>query len=147
MNWFQRRRLAWREVLNWFFIRRTIRKNLKNQDWEKFGLRTGYVGQIYTVISLRKEDMGEEEMVQRMKIVQKIEPMNKYLESLDLAEIVYPEIVKLPESRSWLIVYWPLWRFFSLWRLIFQIIAVIFVWLVWGWLNLSEHISTLINNI
>jgi len=122
MNWFRRRRLAWREVINWFFIRKTIRKNSETPEWKKFGLRTGYVAQIYTVISLRKEDMGEEEMVQRMKVIQKIEPMNKYLESLGLSEIVYPEIVQLPESRSWLIIYWPIWTYFSIWRFIFQVI-------------------------
>ena len=122
MNWFQRRRLAWREVINWFFIRRTIKKNKGTDEWKKFELRTGYVAQIYTVISLRKEDMGEEDMVQRMKVIQRIEPMNKYLERLGLSEIVYPEIVQLPESRSWLIIYWPLWTYFSIWRFIFQII-------------------------
>lgn len=124
MNWFQRRRLAIREVINWFFVRKTIKKNKDSEEWEKFGLRNGYVAQIYTVISLRKEDMGEEEMVQRMKVIQRIEPMNKYLESLGLSEIVYPEIVQLPESRSWLIIYWPLWTYFSFWRLIFQIITL-----------------------
>jgi len=122
MNWFRRRRLAWREVINWFFIRKTIRKNSETPEWKKFALRTGYVAQIYTVISLRKEDMGEEEMIQRMKVIQKIEPMNKYLESLGLSEIVYPEIVQLPESRSWLIIYWPIWTYFSIWRFIFQVI-------------------------
>jgi len=104
MNWFKRRILAMREVRNWFFIRKTIRTSKKVEEWDKFNLRSGYVGQIYTVVNLRKEDMGEEQMVQRMKIIQQIEPLNTYLESLGLSEIIYPEIVKLEESRSWLII-------------------------------------------
>lgn len=122
MNWFKRRILAMREVRNWFFIRKTIRTSKKVEEWDKFNPRSGYVGQIYTVVNLRKEDMGEEQMVQRMKIIQQIEPLNTYLESLGLSEIIYPEIVKLEESRSWLIIYWPMWVHFSIWRLIFQVI-------------------------
>jgi len=129
MNWFQRRIEGWREVSNWFFIRRVIRKNKDTELWKKFDLRTGYVNQIYTVISLRKEDMGEEEMVQRMKVMEKIEPMNRYLESLNLSEVIYPEIVKLPDSQSWLIVYWHLRNYFSFWRLVLQILGGVGVYL------------------
>lgn len=118
MNWFQRRILAFREVINWFAIRKQIKSERKSEPWKKYGLDYGWVNQIYTIISLRKEDMGEEEMVQRMKVLQKIEPINKYLDSLNLSELVYPEINKIPESRSWLIVYWPIFEHFSVWRTI-----------------------------
>lgn len=124
MNWLQRTLLAIREVSNWFYIRRIIRGERKSERWQEFGLRTGYVGQIYTVISLREEDMGEEEMVQRMRVVEKIEPIGKYLDSLGLSEIIYPEIVFIPNTRSWLVVFWPLNNYFSLWRLIFWILGI-----------------------
>lgn len=143
MNWIQRRIQGFREVRNWFFIRKTIKQQKKTQSWEDFGLRNGYVGQIFTVINLRKEDMGEEEMVQRMKVIQKMEPMNRYIESLGLSEIVYPEIVKLPESRSWLVVYWPLWQHFSLWRFIFQTIGLIVATKLWFAYDVHNLIATL----
>jgi len=94
------------------------------------------------VLSLRKEDMGEEEMVQRMKVMEKIEPMNKYLESLDLSEIIYPEIVKLPETDSWLIVYWPLRNHLSFWRIFFHIILGIVSYKLWVYFNVTALITS-----
>lgn len=144
MNWFQRRREGLRELSNYFFIRKVIRKNRGTEEWEKFELRVGYVGQIYTVISLRKEDMGEEEMVQRMKVIEKIEPMNRYLETLNLSEIVYPDIVKLPDSQSWLIVYWRLQNYFSFWRLLFQILAGFGIYLGLSKLGVIDYLISFI---
>ena len=127
MNWLQRTLMAFREVSNWFYVRRIIREAKKTERWKEFDLRLGYVGQVYTVVSLRKEDMGEEEMVQKMKVVEKIEPVGKYLDSLGLSEVIYPEIVSIPESRSWLVIFWPLNNYFSLWRLIFWILSLSFL--------------------
>ncbi len=124
MNWLQRTLLATRELSNWFYIRKIVRKSKKEEVWKNYNLRTGYIGQIYTVVNLRAEDMGEEEMVQRMRVVEKIEPVGKYLDSLGLSEIIYPEIVDIPNTRSWLVIFWPLQQYFSVWRLIFWIIAL-----------------------
>jgi hypothetical protein len=124
MNWLQRTLMAIREVSNWFYVRRIIHNNKKSEQWKEFDLRTGYVGQIYTVISLRKEDIGEEEMVQRMRVVEKIEPIGKYLDGLGLSEVIYPEIIFIPNTRSWLVVFWPLQQYFSMWRLIFWLLGL-----------------------
>ena len=142
MNWFQRRRLAFREVRNYFYIRKVGRNNKKAEDWIKFDLRTGYVGQIYTVISLRKEDMGEEETLQRMRVIQRLEPINKYLEGLNLSEIIYPDIVKIPKSQSWLVIYWPMREYFSAWRLVGQIIGLTVAIKLWFAYDVTSLIAT-----
>ncbi len=144
MNWLRRRREGWREISNLFFIRKVIRKNKESEEWKKYELRLGYLNQIYTVISLRKEDMGEEEMVQRMKVMEKIEPMNNYLSGLNLAEVIYPDIIKLPDTQSWLIVYWPLRNYFSGWRLLFQIISISLIWLGLSKLGIIDYLISLL---
>jgi len=144
MNWLQRRRLGLFEIRNWFFVRRTTRKNRGSEQWKKFGLRTGWVGQIYTVISLRKEDMGEDQTLQRMRVIERIEPMNKYLESLGMSEIIYPDMVKLEDTRSWLIIYWPLWNYFSLWRFIIQICVTFGLYLISSKLGLIDYLTSFI---
>jgi hypothetical protein len=144
MNWLQRRREGWREISNLVFVRKIIKKNKDSESWKEYNLRTGYLNQIYTVISLRKEDMGEEEMVQRMKVMEKIEPMNNYLAGLNLAEIVYPDIVKLPDTQSWLIVYWPLRNYFSWWRLLFQILVVIGIYAGAEQIGLIDYLRSFI---
>jgi hypothetical protein len=124
MNWLQKTALATREISNWFYIRKIVRKSKNDEVWKNYNLRTGYIGQIYTVVNLRDEDMGEEEMVQRMRVVEKIEPVGKYLDSLGLSEIIYPEIVDIPNTRSWLVIFWPLQQYFSMWRLVFWITGI-----------------------
>lgn len=127
MNWTRKTFLAFREIVNWFYIRKTIRENKDSEIWKNYNLRSGYVGQIYTVINLRKEDMGEEEMVQKMRVVEKIEPIGKYLDTLNLSEIVYPEINYVPNTNSWLVIFWPLRQYFSIWRLFFWILGFFMV--------------------
>jgi hypothetical protein len=144
MNWLQRRRLGLYEVRNWFYIRKVIKRNRDTEQWKNLNLRNGWVGQIYTVISLRKEDMGEEGTLQKMRVIERIEPTNKYLESLDLSEIIYPEMVKLEDSRSWLIIYWPLWQHFSIWRLFVQIISLFCIYLGMSKLGAIDYLISLI---
>lgn len=147
MNFIQKRIQAIREVRNWFYIRSVIKKNKNSKEWQKFGLRTGYVSQIYCVISLRKEDMGEEESLQKMRVVQRMEPINRFLEGLGLAEIIYPDIVKIEDSRSWLVIYWPMWEYFSTWRLFFQISGISLAAYYWEKYNLSDFVIQLINQL
>jgi hypothetical protein len=140
MNWLQKTFLAGREISNWFYIRKIIRNSKNEEHWKKFNLRAGYIGQIYTVVNLREEDMGEEENVQRMRVVEKIEPIGKYLDSLGLSEVIYPEIVDIPNTRSWLIVFWPLQQYFSIWRLFFWIIGLGFLIHITAKLELLQKI-------
>lgn len=127
MNFFQRTYAAWKEILNFFFIGRVIRRNKKTEKWKSFKLRKGYVNQIYTIVNLRKEDMGEEDSIRKMRIIEKTEKLNRYIEDLNLAEIVYPEYTEIPDTRSWLITYWPIWNYFSIWRFLFWILGLSFI--------------------
>jgi len=116
--------LYWREILYYFYIRRTIKKEKKKGDiWNTLRLRADWVGRIYTVINLRKEDVGEEDLVKRAKIADKIKPINDYLVSLDMTEIVFPAIQQLSD-QSFLIVYSPIFRKFTWIRTIWYLIVL-----------------------
>ncbi|MCK9575378.1 MAG: hypothetical protein WC979_00880 [Candidatus Pacearchaeota archaeon] len=104
--------LATREVINFFYIKRTARKNKNTPTWQSFGLRVDWVGRIFTVLNLRKEDVGEEEIVRRTRLLEMLSPINKYLKTLDLHEIMFPAIEKKTD-RSYLIVYSPLFKEFT----------------------------------
>lgn len=54
--------------------------------------------------------MGEEDSVQRFKAVQMMLPVNEYIRSLGVEEIVYPSIEQVPGTRSFLMVYSPLFK-------------------------------------
>lgn len=134
MNFIRRTSLAIREIQNYFYIKNVIKKERKSIIWKEFKLRVGYINQIYTIINLKKEDMGEEQMVQRMRVVEKMEPIGKYLDSLGMGELLHPEIVYLPDTQSWLIVFWPMRKYFSFWKL-------------FGWIGLISLIVYIINFI
>jgi hypothetical protein len=43
------------DIKNYFFIRKTIKKNIGTIEWEKFKLRVDWIGRIYTVVNLPPE--------------------------------------------------------------------------------------------
>jgi len=147
MNFFQRTYAAWRELMNFFFVRRVIKRNQKTDKWKSFKLRSGWLNQIYTVINLRKEDMGEEEDIRKMRVIEKIEPMNRYMEDLNLAEVMSIEFNDIDDTRSYLIIYWPLWNYFSLWRLIFWITGILISYKIIVHYDLINKVTELVTKI
>ena len=108
----KRTKLIFRELRNYRFLLKTISKQKRDvtSGWSKSNLRTDWFGRMYTVVSLREEDMGEEEVVRNFKAMQLMKPINEYLASLDLTEIIFPSIEVIPNSQSYLIVYSPLFK-------------------------------------
>lgn len=104
---FKRIKQVYREVKNFFFILSVIEKNRKTQKWKEMNLRSDWIGRIYTIISLSEEDMGDMEEVRRIKVLDRIKPINFYLESLGVAEVIIPNIIPIQDSRSYLVVYVP----------------------------------------
>lgn len=111
----KRLKLAFREISNYFFIHRTLRNEIYKPDspWYEFKLRRNWYGRIYTVVSLREEDMGEEELVRNWKAMEMMRPINDYLSKLGLQELIFPSIEAVPATRSYLVVYSPIFRFFT----------------------------------
>jgi hypothetical protein len=98
---------VYHEVKNFFFILSTIDKNKNEEKWRSHNLRSDWIGRIYTVVSLSEEDTGEEIEVQRFKVLEKVRYVNEYLESLQLSEIIVPNISQVQNSRSYLVIYSP----------------------------------------
>lgn len=123
----KRARLIFHELKNYFFLLRVLnresRKTGTDSLWVRYNLRKNRFGRVYTVISLREEEMGEEEMVRNWMAMERMRPINEYLTELGLHEIIFPSIEPIPDSRSYLVVYSPLleettvsWFF---WRILF----------------------------
>lgn len=107
--------LIFREIRNYFFVQKAIRKASKTKQWEDLKLRYTLTGRIYTVRSVTQEDMGEEVSVRRYKAMQMMYPINDYISSLGLQEVVTAGIENITdeegiETRSFLIQYIPLFN-------------------------------------
>jgi len=107
--------LAFRDISNYFFILRKIRKAKNSEKWLSLNLNVDWIGRIWTIINLRNEDLGEDELVKKARVVEKIKPINSYLLELGLSEIVFPAIEQ-KTPRSYLLVYSPLFSVITLWR-------------------------------
>jgi hypothetical protein len=108
-------KLIYKEISNYFFLRRTLSREILNLEskWYSFKLRKNWFGRIYTVVSLREEDMGEEEIVRNWRAMEMMRPINEYLSSLGLQEIIFPSIESIPGTQSFLVVYSPLFNYLS----------------------------------
>jgi hypothetical protein len=109
-------KLIYRELSNYLFLRRVLSREILNPNskWYDFKLRKNWFGRIYTVVSLREEDMGEEEIVRNWKAMEMMRPINEYLSSLGLQEIIFPSIEVIPDTRSYLVVYSPIFNYLTM---------------------------------
>ena len=114
-NW----QIAFYEIQNWVFVKRTIRKHSKTSDWEKYNLRADWVGRIYTVINPQSpSDDGDAMDVLRIKYTERLKPMNIYLDSIGLSESVTMAYEQVPDSKSYVFVYTPIFNVITTWRAI-----------------------------
>jgi hypothetical protein len=110
---FKKTRLVYRELKNYFFILSSIDKNSGSEEWNNYRLRSDLIGRIYTVISLREEDMGEIEEMRKFRVLERMKPINNYLTTLGLQEVLIPNIQEIDDSRSYLVTYNPYFDQFS----------------------------------
>ena len=122
-----------KEIKNYFFLRKVIGRESRKPDslWNTYNLRRNWFGRIYTVISLREEQEGEEEVVKNWMAMERMRPINDYLTDLGLHEIIFPSIEKIPQTRSYLVVYSPLFKETTL------------AWFIWRILIISGIIGAL----
>lgn len=121
------------DIRNYFFIKRTIKKNKGSIEWEKFKLRVDWVGRIYTVVNLPPEVIYSPDSPEEIRpayILEESRPLNEYLTKLNLQEVIMPKISPIPDSVSYLIVYSPYFQRFSIRWIIYRLILIlIIIWL------------------
>ena len=120
------------DIRNYFFIRKTIKKNLKTVDWERFRLRVDWLGRIYTVVNLPPEVIYSPDSPTEIRpayVLEESRPLNEYLTSLNLQEIIMPSISPIPNSFSYLLVYSPYFqRLSTRWIVYRLILLLVIIW-------------------
>lgn len=98
------------DIGNYFFVRKTIKKNIGTLEWNKYRLRVDWIGRIYTVINLPPEVIYSPDSPEEIRpawILEESRPLNEYLSNLGLQEVIMPELTPIPKSVSYLITYTP----------------------------------------
>lgn len=136
-----------KEITDFFFIGRTLRKASKTETWKKFNLRRGWFNVAYTVINLPPEVYESEEMYHRTYVIEEVSPINEYFKELNLAEVVSVETIDIGNKDqgiyAYLIKYEPLFRVFSLWWIIKWSLLIGAIWWSVAHFNLVSYIASL----
>lgn len=123
-----------REIRNYFYQLRQIRKHRKSPEWLKHKLRTNWFGTIGTVINLPPDVFQGEDIYYQVYVIEQMKPINRYLESLNLQEIVYPRMTSLVDADegiyAYLVKYYPLMKDFTWWWVITRGAFVGGLWLI-----------------
>ena len=120
------------DLKNYFFLRRTIKKNMESVEWANFKLRVDWIGRIYTVVNLPPEVIYSPDAPDQIRpayVLEETRQLNEYLTRLNLQEIVMPEINPIPDSASYLVVYKPYFqRFSTRWFLMRLGLILVLIW-------------------
>lgn len=104
------------DVKNYAILRFAIRKYRGTADWERFNLRVDWVGRIYTVFNPNPADAGDDKQMLDIKLGERMIPCHKFIDTMGLSEVVAVSGEKIPDSDSYLIVYYPIFKYLSIWK-------------------------------
>jgi hypothetical protein len=110
-----------KEIRIWWIFRQTAVDNIKMLNKEHT-LRVDWIGRIYGVINLPEEVQTASGEIQQAYALQQITKYGDVMAKIGLADIVYPEVERVPNSTSYLIVLWPVFEDFNLWKILGNII-------------------------
>jgi hypothetical protein len=99
-------------------LRLAIRKYRGTADWERFNLRVDWVGRIYTVFNPNPADAGDDKQMLDIKLGERMIPCHKFIDTMGLSEVVAVSGEKIPDSDSYLIVYYPIFKYLSIWKVV-----------------------------
>jgi len=111
----------YREIRIWAIFRRTANEHEKMLN-EEHGLRVDWLGRIYGVINLPEEVRTAAPQIQEAYSLQQITKYGKVMMKIGLADIVYPEVSRIPESVSYLVVLWPEYESLTFWKIVGNLI-------------------------
>lgn len=124
MKWFTETYTSWyhlyKEIRIWWVFRKTAlsRVELLNDN----NLRVDFIGRIYTVVNLPEEVLGAAPQVHQAYVLQQITKYGNIMLKIGLADIVYPEIEPIKESKAYLVILWPVFDKFQLFTIIGSLI-------------------------
>jgi hypothetical protein len=99
---------VFRDISNFLYLRKVIKKNRNSDKWKKLNLRHSWFYTIYTVTNLPIEVIESEEVYHAAFVIENLKETNEYLESLNLQEIVYLNTLPIEGENAFLCTYTPL---------------------------------------
>lgn len=112
------------DVRNFLYMRKVIAKNIGTADWDRFNLKVDWVGRIYTVFNPAPADKGDDAETLEIKLGERMIPCHKYIDTIGLSEVVGVSGEKIPNSNSYLVVYYPMFKYITSWRMFINAVYI-----------------------
>jgi hypothetical protein len=126
MKWFTSTFGYWSELVAeiriWWIFRKTAREKLNLEKINAADLRVDWLGRIYGVVNMPEEVVTAAEQVQQAYILQQLNKWGPLTLELGIADIIYPEIERIPGTPSYLVIMWPQYEALGIWYIIGNII-------------------------
>jgi hypothetical protein len=126
-----------KDVRNFFRIWKIIKRNQDTADWGNLNFRVDWVCRIYTVFNPAPGDKGDDPKMLEIKMTERTIPYHRYVESIGLSEYVRVSVEKIPDSESYLLVYYPLFRYITTFRILLNTLLIVLI------IILGHHIENL----
>ena len=125
-DWFLSTFTYWPELYSeiriWWIFRSTARKKANTQTLNEQDLRVDWLGRIYGVVNMPEEVLTAAPQVQQAYVLQQINKWGPVTTEMGLADIIYPEISRIPGSSAYLVVMWPQYDSLDFWSILGNII-------------------------
>jgi hypothetical protein len=118
-------RKIWYDLKVFYILRSEVIKHRNSPDWAKYNLRHDWLYRVYTVVNPTEADKGDDDKMIEMKAIDRLTPISKYILSMGLGEIVTLSMERVPDTNSFLAVYYPIYRWLSLWRILSRSVMLI----------------------
>lgn len=121
-DWFLSTFTYWSELYSeiriWWIFRNTARKKANIKTLNENDLRVDWLGRIYGVVNMPEEVVGAAPQVQQAYVLQQINKFGPVTTEMGLADIIYPEISRIPGTNAYLVVMWPQYDALGLWYIL-----------------------------
>ena len=124
MKWFTSTFSYWSELVSeiriWWIFRKAARQSTEKLN--ENDLRVDWLGRIYGVVNMPEEVVTAAPQVQQAYVLQQINKWGPLTLEMGLADIIYPEINRIPGTPAYLVVMWPQYDALGLWFILGNII-------------------------
>lgn len=77
-------KLYFLDILNYIYFRKVVSKFNTTQTWKQLNLRQNQIGEVYTVVRLRDEDLGDPDEIMTTRLMEIAKDKNIFIADMDI---------------------------------------------------------------
>ena len=103
-------KLYFLDILNYIYFRRIVSKFNSTETWKRLNLRQNQIGEIYTVVRLRDEDLGDPDEIMTTRLMEIAKDKNIFIADMDIqfsvGGLVVVDYYHIPEDPNAFLIIW-----------------------------------------